>query len=534
MLNNYFTIKETAENLNKELSGKIIEDCYTQEKNKLLFEISGDSGTERHSFMLEFSIEKDYNYIITKNQYSKAKRNFASLFEEIVGSKICEVKLHNNDRAICFVLDNNVNIIFIMYSSKANSFLTENETVINAFKNKEEYAGKNITDILPAPKYPSIDIPANSKVSDILKLRYKRFGNLYTSEMLHRLNITKDQLTDDITIGNIENEFKKIDKKLETPGYYIYRNDDLVHLSLIETEHLNNFEKTEFKNINELIIEFLKVKFITEKTDDLKDRNIAVVEKKIADIVKKLTGIEIQLSHCEDSESLKRTGDMILQNIYLIKKGDTEFKYTDEKSAEISIKLKKDLSPADNAGYYFDKYKKQKNSIDTLKAKLKSLQSDKAAAEAELQRVKNMTEYKSLIKEEKKTEDAKNDETSRFRKFVLNEKFEVWVGKDSVSNDTLTTKYAAQNDLWFHVRGSSGSHTVLKVNNKKEDVGKEFIMKAAAIAAYYSKARNASNVPVAYCEKKYVKKKKGFKQGSVIMEREKVVFVKPALPDPVN
>ena len=531
MLNNYFTIKETAGFLNKELSGKIIEDCYTQEKNKLLFEISSVSNSESDSFMLEFSIEKDYNYLIIKNQYSKAKRNFASLFEEIVGSKISEVKLFNNDRAVCFELENNVNIVFIMYSSKANCFLMKYDLVINAFKNKEEYSGKNLNDILPAPKSPANEIPDNSKVSDILKMRYKRFGNLYTSEILNRLNLTKDMIADEIIRDNIENEFDKIYKQLETPGYYIYRDEDSVRLSLIEIEHLNNSEKSEFKNINELIIEFLKVKFRTEKTEDLKDRNIAVVEKKIADIVKKLMGIEIQLSHCEDSESLKRTGDMILQNIYLIKKGDTEFKYTNENSDEIIIKLKKDLSPAENAGYYFDKYKKQKNSIDTLKAKLKSLQSDKAAAEAELQRVKNMTEYKSLIKEEKKTEDAKNDETSRFRKFVLNEKFEVWVGKDSASNDTLTTKYAAQNDLWFHVRGASGSHTVLKVNNKKEEVGKEFILKAAAIAAYYSKARNASNVPVAYCEKKYVKKKKGFKQGSVVMEREKVVFVKPMLPE---
>jgi predicted ribosome quality control (RQC) complex YloA/Tae2 family protein len=94
----------------------------------------------------------------------------------------------------------------------------------------------------------------------------------------------------------------------------------------------------------------------------------------------------------------------------------------------------------------------------------------------------------------------------------------------------LTTKYASPNDLWFHVRGASGSHTVLKVSNKKEVTGKEIINKAASIAAYYSKARNASSVPVAYCQKKYVKKKKGFKEGSVVMEREKVIFVKPGLP----
>jgi len=30
--------------------------------------------------------------------------------------------------------------------------------------------------------------------------------------------------------------------------------------------------------------------------------------------------------------------------------------------------------------------------------------------------------------------------------------------------------------------------------------------------------------------RKYVKKKKGFKEGSVIMEREKIIYVKPQLP----
>ncbi len=147
------------------------------------------------------------------------------------------------------------------------------------------------------------------------------------------------------------------------------------------------------------------------------------------------------------------------------------------------------------------------------------------------QTTNKLDDYKNLVKEGKKIQD-KNDETSRFRKFKLNEKYEVWVGKDSASNDLLTTKYTSQNDLWFHVRGASGSHTVLKINNKK-DIDKEIINKAAAIAAYYSKARNSSSVPVAYCERKYVKKKKGFKEGSVIMEREKVIFVKPSSLDSV-
>ncbi|MCY7362300.1 MAG: NFACT RNA binding domain-containing protein, partial [Ignavibacteria bacterium] len=179
----------------------------------------------------------------------------------------------------------------------------------------------------------------------------------------------------------------------------------------------------------------------------------------------------------------------------------------------------------------FDKYKKQKASVELLKIKIAHFEKEKEKIMKEIEAVKEVDDIKKIVKEEKKSAENKNDETSRFRKFKLTEKYEVWVGKDSASNDLLTTKYSAQNDLWFHVRGASGSHTVLKLSNKKEDVGKEIISAAASIAAYYSKARNSSSVPVAYCEKKHVKKKKGFKQGSVVMEREKVIFVKPLLPE---
>jgi predicted ribosome quality control (RQC) complex YloA/Tae2 family protein len=129
-----------------------------------------------------------------------------------------------------------------------------------------------------------------------------------------------------------------------------------------------------------------------------------------------------------------------------------------------------------------------------------------------------------------KTE-TKENEKLPFRIFRIHEKFSVWVGKDSVSNDLLTMKHSNQFDLWFHVRGASGSHTILKFDDKNVVPDKSLILKAASVAAYYSKARNARNVPVAYCERKYVRKKKGFKSGAVVMEKEKVVFVNPGLPE---
>jgi len=119
----------------------------------------------------------------------------------------------------------------------------------------------------------------------------------------------------------------------------------------------------------------------------------------------------------------------------------------------------------------------------------------------------------------------------RFRIIKLNAGYEVWVGKDSVSNDLLTMKYAKQNDLWFHVSGYSGSHTVLKIPEETEAVPKEIISSAASICAYYSKARNSKKVKVSYTKAKYVQKYKGAESGSVVIKNEKTLTVEPKLPD---
>ncbi|HEY3252010.1 MAG TPA: NFACT RNA binding domain-containing protein [Ignavibacteria bacterium] len=124
-----------------------------------------------------------------------------------------------------------------------------------------------------------------------------------------------------------------------------------------------------------------------------------------------------------------------------------------------------------------------------------------------------------------------NQDLKRFRIFPLSDGFEVWVGKDSAANDLLTFKYTDQNDLWFHVRGTSGSHTILKVPKEFDDIiPKNIIKSAAEICAYFSKAKNAKNVPVAYTEAKNVQKYKGAKSGSVVIKGEKVIKVTPGIP----
>ena len=114
---------------------------------------------------------------------------------------------------------------------------------------------------------------------------------------------------------------------------------------------------------------------------------------------------------------------------------------------------------------------------------------------------------------------------------MLSGGWEVRVGRSNSENDELTHRWASQRDLWFHARGAQGSHAVLRVGSGKGEPPREIIEAAAAIAAWFSKARNSSLVPVAYTEKRYVRKPRKAPVGTALMMREKVIMVTPALPE---
>jgi predicted ribosome quality control (RQC) complex YloA/Tae2 family protein len=108
--------------------------------------------------------------------------------------------------------------------------------------------------------------------------------------------------------------------------------------------------------------------------------------------------------------------------------------------------------------------------------------------------------------------------------------FRVLAGKTDVDNDMLSLRLAAANDLWFHARGLPGSHVLLRhPDGLKPDSAA--IKAAASIAAWHSKARNAGRVPVCFTEAKHVGKPRGAKPGSVTIKREKIIKVRPALPE---
>lgn len=113
------------------------------------------------------------------------------------------------------------------------------------------------------------------------------------------------------------------------------------------------------------------------------------------------------------------------------------------------------------------------------------------------------------------------------RRFVSPDGFTVLVGKTAEENDLLSTKLTQPLDFWFHLAGDSGSHVLVRNPGHLERLPKPTELYAAALAAGYSKARNAGRVAVHMARGAEVSKRRGQPPGEVTLERWTSVLVKP-------
>ena len=273
------------------------------------------------------------------------------------------------------------------------------------------------------------------------------------------------------------------------------------------------------------------------------------IRKQSQDILKLLTNLSVRVSRkcearkkdllkCKNKEKYRVYGELIKANIFAISRGDNVAKvinYYDENQEEIEIPLEITLSPQENAQKYFKEYKKlcvAENTLDTLiKEAEDELQYIESVFDC-LSRAENSSDL-SGIKEElieqgyikiKYDKNRKKNESKPLR-FISSDGFIIYVGKNNIQNDKLTLKVAEKQDLWFHTKNIHGSHVILSLEGKEPT--ENAILEAASLAAYYSKARNSSGVPVDYTPVKYVKKPAGALPGKVIYSTNKTVFVTP-------
>ena len=122
-----------------------------------------------------------------------------------------------------------------------------------------------------------------------------------------------------------------------------------------------------------------------------------------------------------------------------------------------------------------------------------------------------------------------NRKPVRVAEYDLPGGWKVLAGRSDADNDRLSIKVARAHDWWFHVRGMPGSHVILQ-GPEGAEADRDTLERAAAIAAYHSKARAGGVVAVSCTRARNVSKPRGAKPGTVEIRDERVLKVRPGLP----
>ncbi len=269
-----------------------------------------------------------------------------------------------------------------------------------------------------------------------------------------------------------------------------------------------------------------------------------LVSNNIERCEKKLVLHQENLETSKKRDKYKIFGDLITANIYRIKYGMKSVaveNYYSEQGEEIEIPLKEDISPSQNAQRYYKKYTKAKTTEQYATEQIKLAQDEKFYLESVLDALENIETTAELgeIKAElenggyipkPKGATKKAQSKSEPLKFISQDGYEILVGRNNRQNDELTLRTAYSTDIWFHTKSIPGSHTIVRTKGTGE-APDTTLMQAAKIAAYYSKAKNSSQVPVDYTAVKNVKKPNGAKPGMVIYDHYNTVYVLPEIPE---
>jgi predicted ribosome quality control (RQC) complex YloA/Tae2 family protein len=317
----------------------------------------------------------------------------------------------------------------------------------------------------------------------------------------------------------------------------IYYHDTKETFYVLPLTHLQGETKT-FSTLSEMLDRFYFGKAERDRVkQQANDLERFIVNEKTKN-EKKLKKLEQTLKDAEKAEQYRLYGELLTANLYAVKRGDKQVEvinYYDENGSTVTIPLDPQKSPSENAQSYFQKYQKAKNSVHIVQEQIERTRQEVDYFERLLQQMesaspKDVEEIREELIEEgylraRQSKQAKKQKQGKIEleRYVSSDGTEILVGKNNKQNDYLTNKLAHKDEIWLHTKDIPGSHVVIRSKNPS----KQTILEAANLAAYFSKAKHSSSVPVDYTQIRYVKKPSGAKPGYVIYENQQTVYVTP-------
>ncbi|WP_129689171.1 Rqc2 family fibronectin-binding protein [Gottfriedia acidiceleris] len=338
---------------------------------------------------------------------------------------------------------------------------------------------------------------------------------------------------------DVYNSFKTIMNEIQlkrfTPSLFRLESREMFYF--INLSHLQA-EQTVFASLSELLDVYYFGKAERDRVKQQSGDLEKLLQNELTKNKKKIKKLHKSLEDTDKADKIQLQGELLTANMFALQKGMKEIEvinYYDENGATVVIPLSPLKTPSENAQAYFTKYTKLKNSVAHIEEQIKLtkeendyletvIQQIESASPRDLEEIREELVETGYIRKKK----AKKAQKSNKQKVTLDEYIsttgeQLLVGKNNKQNDYLTNKLASRDELWFHTKDIPGSHVVIRAKDPSEIAIKE----AAIIAAYFSKARQSSSVPVDYTEIRHVKKPNGSKPGFVIYEQNNTVYVTP-------
>ncbi len=356
-----------------------------------------------------------------------------------------------------------------------------------------------------------------------------RGGDAARSELRGEL---LDRLFDEIVKSRSERNFTAVKDK----------DGMLKDFSFIDIKQYGDLMDTvKFSSACELLDNFYEerdsLSRMKQRAQDLYKLLTAASER----IARRLANQREELIASADREKFKLYGDILSANLYKLEKGMTDItaeNFYEENSPEITIKLDPRLTPSQNMQKYYGEYRKADTAEKVLTEQIAKGEEELAYIDSvfdALTRTSSEDEVNELrleLSEQGYIRSAKiKGKPPKSRpplEFVSPDGFTVLVGRNNKQNDQLTTKIADKTDIWLHTKNITGSHVIIRANGK--EVPEETIRWAAGVAAFHSRAKNSSQVPVDHVQVKLVKKPAGAKPGMVIFTGNRTLYVTPIDP----
>jgi len=335
--------------------------------------------------------------------------------------------------------------------------------------------------------------------------------------------------------------FEEVMKQVAQHAYkpnLVLQPDGKALYSALALTHVQGEVQT-FASMHECLEVFYRDKasrdLVRQRTTDLN----RFLLNEMAKNEKKLLKLQDTLKEADEADLVRRMGELLTAHLHAFKRGEKSVEvidYYEEDQPTRTIALDPLLTPNENAQRYFRKYNKLKNSRTIVIEQLESTKTEMEYLASVLQGLESATpndigEIREELIEQgyirergvKRGMKKKKKDTPSILCYTSSEGIPIYVGKNNTQNDYVTNRLAMSSDTWLHTKDIPGSHVLIR----SAEFGEPTLLEAAVLAAYYSKARASSSVPVDYTRIRNVRKPNGAKPGFVIYDGQKTLYVTP-------